>query len=523
MPRARITMKKIRTIIRLHAQGALSQRMISRATGVSRPVVGYYLGLFQHCGMSLDEVETMSDSELEARLRPSDARVDPRYEVLAQELAKISQELGRPGVTRQLLWEEYRSSHPDSYSYTQFCFHLQVYNETSELAMHLEHEAGRRLFIDFAGTKPRLTDSKTAIQREVELYVAVFPASALIYCEATESQTVECVVRATRHCLEYAGGCPEIIVPDNLKAAVTTPDRYEPQINETFEDFAAHYGCVVVPARVRRPRDKALVEAGVNRIYQRILAPLRNRQFHSLDELNEAIAEALEDINEQPMQRIGISRWQRFRSIELAALKALPTQPYEIRRFHQATVGFNYHLYFSPDKHYYSVPWSYRRKKVRIVSGETTVEIYFNHERIATHRRDRTPGGYSTQREHMPSQHRMYAEWSPQQFLNWATKIGPQTRVLIATVLDSREVAEQTFRSCLGILKLTERYDNSRLEAAAGRALIYGVTTYRGVRSILEKGLDRMNPQKTTPFLLPDHGNIRGGEYYREAASGGRP
>lgn len=514
-------MRKIRTIIRLHAAEALSQRMIARATGVSRPVVAYYLGLFQHSGLSLEEIHRLSDSELEARLRPSEARLDPRYEALCRLLPKIAAELGRRGVTRQLLWEEYRSSHPDGYSYTQFCFHLQAYTETSELAMHLEHEAGKRLFIDFAGNKPRVVDPKTKLERTTELFVSVFPASALVYCEATDSQAVECLVTATRHCLEYAGGAPQIIVPDNLKPAVTKADRYEAQINETFEDFAAHYGCVVIPARVRRPRDKALVEAAVNLVYQRILAPLRNRVFHCLDDLNEAIAERLEELNERPMQRFGISRWQRFRSIERAALRELPRDPYRVRRFHQATVGFNYHLYFSPDKHYYSVPWTFRRKTVRIVSSETTVEVYANHERIATHRRDRTPGGYSTHPEHMPSHHRMYAEWSPGRFLRWAAKIGPHTQTLIAGVLDSRQVAEQSFRTCLGILKLADRYEDERLEAASARALIYRVNTYRGLRSILEKGLDRHLPNETRSFVLPDHPNIRGGHYYGELVTEG--
>jgi len=521
MPRARITMKKIRTIIRLHTQGSVSGRMISQATGVSRPVVGYYLSLFAQSGLSFADVQAMSDSELEAQLRPRDAKLDPRYDALCQLLPKITQELGRTGVTRQLLWEEYRGSHPDGYSYTQFCFHLQAYSETSDLAMHLEHEAGKKLFIDFAGSKPRLMDAKSRIEREVQLFVAVYPASALVYCEATETQGVECVVRATRHALEYAGGTPAIIVPDNLKSAVTKPDRYEPKINETFEDFASHYGCVVIPARVRRPRDKALVEASVNRVYQRILAPLRDRQFHTLDELNDAIGEQLELLNAQPMQRIGISRWERFRSIELPALTPLPGEPYQLRRFHQATVGFNYHLYFSPDKHYYSVPSAYRRKVVRVVSNDTSVEVYYNHERIATHRRNRSPGGYSTHSEHMPLQHRLYAEWSPERFLNWATKIGPNTGELIAAVLESRDVAEQAFRSCLGILKLAERYEDSRLEAASTRALAYGVRSYRGIRSILEKGLDRSSTEQTRSFVLPDHPNIRGGEYYRNAASGG--
>jgi len=520
MSRARITMRKIRSIIRLHEQETLSQRLIARAVGVSRPVVAHYLSLFARSGLSWSEVEGLSDTELEARLQPREARPDPRYDALRRLFPKFIEELGRVGVTRQLLWEEYRAENPQGYSYTQFCFHLQLYSETSELSMHLEHRGGQKLFIDFAGTRPKIVDRKTGIEREVQLFVAVFPAGALIYCEATETQGVECLVGATGHTLEYAGGAPVVIVPDNLKAGVKKPDRYEPEINETFEDFASHYRSVVIPARVKHPRDKALVEAAVNLVYRRILAPLRNQTFHTLEELNEAIGEKLEELNNRPMQRTGISRWQRFHSIDLPQLKPLPQKAYEIRRFHQATVGFNYHVFFSPDKHSYSVPWTYRRKKVRIVSTPLSVEVYYNHQRIATHRRDRLPGSYSTHAEHMPPNHRLYAEWSPQRFLTWAHTFGPSTEALIAAVLQGREVPEQAFRSCMGILKLADRYEPGRLESAAGRAMTYGVTSYRGLRSILEKGLERQSESTPVLFVLPDHPNIRGSEYYGDAVCG---
>ena len=519
MSRARTTMRKIRKIIELYRQSGFSGRMISRAVGVSRPIVTHYISLFEHSGLSLEQVARISDTELEARLCPNTGAPDPRYQALAAELPELVKQLGRQGVTRQLLWEEYRDSHSEPYSYTQFCFHLQAYAETSEVSMHLEHRGGEKLFVDFAGNKPQLTDAKTGVQRTCELFVAVFPAGALIYCEALESQEVEQVVAGVQNTFYYAGGAPQIIVPDNLKAGVTKADRYEPVINETFQDFASYFGSVVIPARVRRPRDKALVEAAVNMVYQRVLAPLRDRSFSTVEQLNEAMAEKLEALNRRPMQRIGICRWERFRSIDLPQLKTLPEKPYQLRRFHQVTVGFNYHAYFSPDKHYYSVPWSYRKKKVRIVSDTMNVEIYHNHQRIASHRRDRQPGGYSTHPEHMPAHHRAYAEWSPQRFLCWAEKIGPQTRQLVAAVLESRPVAEQAFRSCMGIIKLTERYETGRLEAAAQRALVYRVLSFHGVRSILEKGLDRQIEQSVGTTSLPEHQNIRGQQYY--AASSG--
>jgi transposase len=522
MSQARIPMRKIRTIIRLHEQAGLTQRTISSAVGVSRPVVAYYLGLYEQSGLHGNEVEVLSDSELEQRLRPRESRTDPRYEELTALLPGILLELSRPGVTRQLLWEEYRTNRLDGYSYTQFCFHLQAFSETSELHMHLEHTAGEKLFVDFAGRKPQLIDPKTGIRREVELFVAIFPASALVYCEATESQKSIHFITATRHALEYAGGAPRIIVPDNLKSAVKTPDRYEPEINDIFDDFASHYGIAVVPARVRHPRDKALVESAVSLVYRRILAPLRDSCFQNLDDLNEALTGKLEELNDRPLQRLAISRRERFLRIEAPLLKPLPLIAYRFRRFRQATVQFNYHVYLGEDKHFYSVPYSYRRKEVRLVYDENSVEISYNHERIASHRRDRTPNGYSTQPEHMPPHHRFIAEWSPERFLSWAAKFGPQTERLIAEVLKKPTVVEQSFRTCMGILKLADRYEAPRLEAACRRALAYGIYQYRGIRTILEKGLDRTAMIQRQLFILPNHENIRGEEYYAEASSGGQ-
>jgi len=520
MPQVRISMSKIRKIIRLHTQAGLSQRTISSAVGVSRPVVAYYLGLFRVSGLDWSGVERLTDSELEHRLMPQQPRVDARYEALTALLPTMIQELGRVGVTRYLLWEEYRRDRSNGYSYPQFCFHLQAFKETSEISMHLEHTAGEKLFIDFAGNKPHLTDANSGGQREVELFVAVFPASALVYCEAVESQRIEDFIMGARHTLEYANGAPLVVVPDNLKSAVTQPDYYEPQINETFNDFAAHYGIAVIPARGKHPKDKALVEATVAFVYQRIMAPLRHRRFATLDDLNEAIAEKLEEFNDRPMQRLRISRRQRFRHIEAPVLKPLPPTPYRVRRFRQATVQVNYHTYLSEDKHFYSVPWTYRRKRVQVVYDEQSVEIYHNHERIAAHRRDRTPNGYSSHHEHMPPHHRFVAEWSPERFLSWARKFGPHTEGLIAAVLAERQVPEQGFRSCLGILKLADRYEPGRLEAACRRANAYAIVSYRGVRNILEKGLDRQAKLERPPTNIPDHENIRGSGYFDSAASG---
>lgn len=516
-------MSKIREIIRLTQTAGLSIRKTSRALNISRPAVDHYVRQARVADLSWSQVEQMSDEELLARLQQTEERHnDPRYVELVRRLPELTRELGKKHVTRQLLWEEYRRECSDGYEYSQFCYHLQMYSADTELAMHLDHEPGERVFIDFAGDRPKLTDPLTGAETPVELFVAVFPASGLIYAELTGSQQTEDLIRGVRHTLEYAGGSPRIIVPDNLKAAVTTPDTYEPEVNATFADFGAYYGCVVMPARPHKPRDKALVEAAVNLVYNRILALLRNRRFETVDEFNDAIAEYLDLLNDRQMKKIRMSRRQRFEEIEAAHLRALPLRPYIIRRFvPSATVQVNYHVYFRPDKHYYSVPYRYRRKKVRIAYTDREIEIYHNNERIAAHRRTLGEHQYTTNPDHMPSQHRVMGEWNPQRLLNWAGDIGADTHRLIAAVLESRDVPEQGFKSCLGILNLSKTYGAARLEAAAARAQRFHITSYKKVKNILERGLDQEPDPAPQPVAMPSHENIRGHEFYRIGASGG--
>ncbi len=516
MPKARIKMSKIREIIRLHENAEMSIRTISRALQISRPAVDHYLVQAGKARLSWSDVKEMPDEELLQRLQQTEEEEnDPRYVELVKRLPEIVTELGKKHVTRQLLWEEYRKKVRDGYEYTQFCYHVQMFTADSQLSMHLEHEPGRQMFLDFVGDKPHLLDPKNGIEHPVELFVAVFPASGLTYLEAVESQKIEDLIGATRHALEYAGGVPMILVPDNLKAAVTKSDRYEADINQSFEDFGRYYGCVVIPARPGKPRDKALVEAAVNLVYTRVLAPLRNQRFATLDEMNEAMWEQLELLNDREMKRIRISRRRRFETIEREHLLPLPTRPYIIRRFiASVTVQLNYHVYFTIDKHYYSVPYGYRRKKVRIAWSEREIEIYINNQRVAAHRRDRRAHRYTTCHEHMPSHHRFLSEWNPGRFIGWAGKIGAQTQSLIESVLRAREVPEQAYRSCLGILNLGKKNGNDRLEAACCRANHFGIDSYRGVKRILDRGLDHEVIDAPIQMPVQSHENIRGGEYY---------
>ena len=523
MPKARVHMSKVREVIRLNEIVGLSVRKISRALNVSRPAVDHYLRQARRAGLCWESIEHISDEVLLQRLQHSEENHnDPRYRELVVRIPDIVSRLGNRHVTRQLLWEQYRAECPDGYEYSQFCYHIKIYTSDSEISMHIEHEPGRKLFVDFAGDRPHLTDPKTGLEQPVELFVAVFPASGLVYCEATATQSSDDLIPATRHALEYAGGSPAIIVPDNLKSAVTKPCRYEPDINQQFEDFGRYYGCVVIPARVRKPQDKALVEAAVRLVYTRILAQLVERRFATCDELNEAIWEYLELLNDRKMQKVRVSRRERFEELEAHLLTALPVRPYTIRRFiNEVTVQINYHVYFTVDKHYYSVPYQHRRKKVRIAYTERDIEIYHNNIRIASHRRARGKNQYTTTHDHMPRGHEVMSNWTPERLISWAADIGEHTERLVAAVLEDREVPEQAFKSCLGILSLAKKFGPQRLEAAAVRANEYRVVSYKGVRNILERGLDRHSPRAVKQFSLSSHENIRGGAYYADTDNGG--
>lgn len=515
MPKARIAMNKIREILRLH-ESQLSNRMISRALKVSRPVVAEYISQAAAAGLTWEEVQQLTDEQVIQQLqrRPAAHDQGPHKEFFEQ-LPKICRELGKKHTTRQLLWEEYRETNPQGYSYTQFCYHIQQYLQNSDLSMHLSYEPGRLLFVDYAGDKPCIYDRKTGLKQLVELFVANLPCSGLIYTEVQESQKLEDFIAGTQHSLIYFGGSTAIITPDNLRSAVKDSDLYEPDVNETFWHFGQHYGCVVVPARPRKPKDKALCESSVRLVYTRIIAPLRHQKFYSIDDFNEAIWEKLEELNNRTMKNINISRRQRFIDLEQRHLASLPAHQYILHRFiTDVSVQKNYHVYFKPDKHFYSVPYKYRNTKVRIAYTRTTVELYQKNMRIAVHRRTYRAYDYTTVNGHMPSQHRIYAEWTPQRFINWAEKVGIETKLLIERVIADRPVPEQAFKTCLGILNLEKKFTAQRLEAACKRANFYQLHSYKSLKRILDKQLDQAADLTEDRPAASFHENLRGGSYY---------
>lgn len=516
MSQRRISMRKIREIVRLYEQSKLSQRQISKALGISRPVINDYIIKVKTSGLGYSDIENMPDETLMDILQGNKKADNEKYDFLNSKFTHYTKELKRLGVTRQILWEEYIQENPDGYSYSQFCYHFQVWQNISEITMHLEHKAGDKLFVDFTGKKLGITDRVTGEICEVEVFVAVLGASQLTYVEASMSQKKEDWIRLNENALRYIGGVPRAIVPDCLKSAVTRTDRYEPDINPEYLDFARHYNTTILPARPAKPKDKALVEGGVRIVYSWIFAKLRDQVFFSLEELNSAILELLNPFNARTMQRPGVSRKELFDDIEKSELHPLPADYYELKKFKNLTVQFNYHIYLNDDGHYYSVPYRYKGRKVDIFFTERSVEIYHSNVRIAVHFRSRRRNGYTTRSDHMPEAHKWQDNWNPEKLVCLAKGKGDSVADVVGTVLTSNQHPEQSYKTCLGILALSKTYGEFRLNKACERALYYENCTYKIIKNILINNMDQAHKEDELNGSLPEHENIRGNKYYIE-------
>ena len=514
MKKKRISMDKIREILRLHEELDLGVRKIADALSISKTAVSDYISGFKACNISYSDIDKLTDTQL-YELLCGRKKKSKRYSQLEKNFCYFAKELKRRGVTLKLLWEEYIEKNPTGYSYAQTAWHYRVWRQSSKVTMHMEHKAGDKTFVDFAGETLFIVDRKTGEKTEVEVFIAILGASQRSYVEATESQKKECWIRANENAFHEFGGVTAAIVPDNLKSAVTTPNKYEPDINPEYDDFAKHYGTVILPARSGKYKDKALAENLVKIVYQRVFAPLRNHIFYSIGELNEAISELNQKHINTPFQRLNTTRMELFLEVEKSQLKPLPSTKYEFKSFAFPTVGVNYHIYLSEDKHYYSVPYRLSGKKVKVIYSSTAVEIYYDNRRIASHMRDRTKGGYTTKKDHMPSAHRYYAEWNPNRITSWAAKVGPNVKKLVACVLSGKKYPEQAYRTCIGIINLARKYGNKRVDKACSRALSFKLYQYRAVKNILDKGLDRIEEEKVYEQRLPLHENIRGAGYYK--------
>jgi transposase len=508
-----IPMQKLKQVIRLYGQGK-GTKSINSMLDISRNTIKKYLKIFHASGMSYEQFFSKSDHELsllfEVKKSPPPSSRQLDLEVMLPQLCK---QLKRKGITREHLHKQYLEKHPDGYGRSRFNNFIQLYLGQSHPVMHIEHRAGEKMYIDFAGTKLYLEDGSGS-RSPVEVFVAILGCSQLTYVEAVYSQKKEDLIVACEHALHYFEGVPCAIVPDNLKSAVTKGSKYEAVINPDFANFAEHYATSVVPARAYKPRDKSLVEGAVKLIYKNIYTKLEQRIFHDIESLNAAIRTGLELHNNTPFSGRDYSRRQQFEEIEREALNKLNPIRYEMKEQSIVTVMKNCFVRLSKDTHYYSVPYQYIGKKVKILYTSLEVEIYFHYELIAKHNRQIHRYQYTTDPKHLASQHQFITEWSAESFLKRAAEIHEDVASYIAKVLEAKPFPEQAYKSCCGILNFARRVGNERLIDACHWAESIGQYSYRIIEEILNKHLDKLLPEVETN-ALPFHENIRGKEYYK--------
>ena len=515
MPAERVSMRRVREILRLKYECGLSDRAIAVAVGVARSTVRLCLDRVAAAGLSWPLPATVTDQGLEALLFAPLGGSQPGHRHKPEpDWAAIHQELRRPGVTLLLLWEEYRAIHSSGYGYSRWCELYRSWAARLSPTMRQTHPAGERLFVDYAGQTVAVVDAGTGELRPAQVFVAVLGASNYTHAEATWTQSLPDWIGSHVRALNFLGGVPRQVVPDNLRAGVLRANWYEPGINPSYRDLAAHYGTAILPARVRRPRDKAKVEAGVLVVERWILARLRNQRFFSLAELNAAIATLVAELNARPMRKLGVSRRQLFEQLDRPALSPLPAEPFVYAEWRIRRVALDYHV--DIDGHYYSVPHRLLRERVEARLTARTIELFHKGERVAVHLRSGARGRHTTLPEHMPRAHRRHAEWTIARIGQEAAAIGAATARLTALILETRPHPEQGFRACLGILRLVRSYGRERVEAACARGLEIGARSYGSVQSILRHGLDRQPPTASVPEGEPPllHPNIRGSGYY---------
>jgi transposase len=510
MPGARLPMRKIRDVLRLSAAG-MSKRKIAASLGMSATAAGDCIRRARRAGVGWPLPEGLTEEALERRLYPlstiaaKESRPRPNW-------AAIHRELRRPGVTLQLLWEEHRATHPDGYGYSRFCELYRGWEACLSPTMRQTHVAGERLFVDYAGTTIAVIDGSTGEAMPAQLFVAALGASSYTYAEATWTQCLADWIGSHTRAFAFIGGVTAMVVSDNLKSGIAKACFYEPTVNRTYAEMAAHYNTAIVPARPYKPRDKAKVEAAVQVATRFIIAKLRNRRFFSLTALNAAIAELVAQLNDRMSRHLGASRRALFEELDRPALKPLPAEPYVFAAWKECRVGLDYHVEI--EKHYYSAPHSLLREKVWARITARTVELFHRGKRVAAHVRASANRKHTTVREHMPSSHRRYADWTPERLRRQAGEIGPNASALVEIILRERAHPEQGFRACIGILRLAKTYGHARLEAACRRAIDIGARSYSSVHSILKNNLDRRQPAMPADGPSIAHDNIRGPTYF---------
>jgi len=508
-------MRKIKDILRYRFEAGLSLRGIALALNIGYGTVADYLKRAEAAGLGWPLPPDLQERDLGRLLFPTQARTGQRR-FTEPDFAQVSQELKLKGVTKQLLWQEYRQQHPaDGYSYAQFCHRYRQWQGRQKRSMRQVHHAGEKLFVDYCGPTLPIVNPDTGEIREAQVFVAVLGASNYTFACASWSQNQIDWLQAHVKAFEFYGGVPEMVIPDNLKSAVHKTHRYEPDINPAYSRLAAHYGVAVIPARPYKPKDKAKAEVAVQIVERWIMARLRHQTFFTLASLNQAIAVLLDDLNRRPFKQLPGCRRSQFEQLDQPVLRPLPARPYQYAEIKQAKVHIDYHIEYG--KHYYSVPHHLVKQTVEVQASDTTVAIYHQGQRVASHVRSYRKGGHTTCAEHMPRSHRVMQDWSPERFLRWAGDIGSETAEVVRTLLQQKHHREQNYRSILGLLSLTKKYGRERLIKACGRALLIGSPNRRSVESILKQGLDQVPLESTEEqqsLHLDHHENVRGEDYY---------
>lgn len=515
-------MRKIREVLRLHHDCGCENRQIALACCISPSTVSEYLHKAERQGLTWEVASGLSEAEVEARLFTHVGRCEPPARV-AIDFDWVHREMRRDGVTLQLLWGEYQKAASESsrhpYQYSQFCELYSTWRGTRRLSMRQTHRAGEKLFIDYSGKKPRIVNRDTGEITEVELYVAVLGASNYTFAEATRTQQLGEFCASTVRALDYFGRSPRILVPDQLRSAVSKSDRYDPDINQTFNDLAQHYGMAVIPAPPRKPKAKAKVENGVLIAQRWILARLRNRTFFSLAELNNAIAELLEELNHRRFTKLEGTRYEAFEKIDKPAMRALPVLRFEVAERGTQRANIDYHVCF--DDRYYSVPYQLRQQLIELRATSTIIELFYRGERVASHRRSYGPKGTPvTAPEHRPKCHEDYGQWPPERMTSWAAKFGCNVEEVVRRKLSEYPYPEMGYRAVLGILRCAEKHGAERMDAACQRALAATSKTAphrRYIEAILKRGLDKASPVPAPSTRCCGlHENVRGRDYYNK-------
>lgn len=511
-------MSQVKQILQLHNQGH-GNKTIARNLGISKNTVKSYLKKYHSSKISLSTLLKMEDHSLEKVFHPGNpAYKDNRFEELKTNLDYYIEELKKTGVTKQLLWEEYRLSNPVGYSLSQFSYHLSQHRLTKNPSLVLKHQPGEKLFVDFAGKQLSYIEPTTGEIIECQIFVACLPYSDYGFCMAVPSQRIDDFIYALACCLKSIGGVPKVLIPDNLKSAVIKANKYEPTINRALEDFANHYNMAVVPARVRKPKDKALVENQVKLIYNRVYARIRNQQFFSLSQLNDAIEKHTLLHNQTRMQKRDYCREEHFLSNEKNMLGELPQKPFEIKYYKEYKLAQNNHIYLGEDKHYYSAPYQHIGQKLKVVYTRSMVRIFYQYNLIAVHKREYGIGRYTTNKDHLCSTHQHYLNRSPEYYKDKAANLSTALGHLVELIFAQNKYPEQLYKSCDGLFSLFKSTPLESFEKACQMAIDHQNYSYGFVLNVIKNkmtGYIHEQPKKN----LPEHNNIRGKEYYNNQLS----